>query len=107
MSRATKNLYVIRLDDSVTALKRFREANPDHLTGKACMYVGVTSHDPKTRFEQHKAGYKASRIARKYGRYLMRKKFEHLNSVPATTAEARERTLAGELRAKGYGVWQH
>lgn len=102
-----KNLYVIRLDDEVLQRRKFLKANPDYQPGKPCMYVGVTSHDPVVRFKQHKEGYKASRFARDYGRYLMWKKFEHLNPIPAGDARVRERALAVELRRKGYGVWQN
>lgn len=102
-----RNLYVIRLDDAVLERQKFLEANPDYQPGKPCVYVGVTSHDPAVRFKQHKEGSKASRIANRYGKYLMRKKFERLNPVPAAEAEARERALAVELRRKGYGVWQN
>ena len=102
-----KNLYVIRLDDDVLKLDQFQEQNRNYQSGKPCMYVGVTSHDPKKRFKQHKDGYKSSRIAKKYGKYLMWKKFRHLNPVPSNEAEKRERELATELRRKGYGVWQY
>ena len=102
-----RNLYVIRLDDAVLQERKFREKNPDYRPGKPCMYVGVTSHDPASRFKQHKDGYKASPVVRKYGKYLMRKKFEHDNPVPADEAEIRERALAVELRSKGYAVWQN
>ena len=104
--KPVKNLYVIRLDDAVLQLRRFQEENPDYRPGKPCMYVGVTSHDPVVRFKQHKDGYKASPIARKYGKYLLRKKFEHLNPVAAAEGVTRERALAVELRRKGYGVRQ-
>ncbi len=71
------------------------------------MYVGVTSHDPKVRFKQHRDGNKPSRIVRKYDRYLMWKRFTDRNPVPAQQAEREERRLARDLRRKGYGVWQH
>ena len=102
-----KNLYVIRLDDDVLKVDKFLKRNPKYRLGKPCMYVGVTSHDPKKRFKQQKDGYKSSRIAKKYGKYLMWKKFRHLNPVPSNEAEDRERALATELRRKGYGVWQN
>ena len=105
--KPVRNLFAIRLDDAVLQLRNFWEKNPDYRPGKPCMYVGVTSRDPADRFKQHKEGYKAARIVRKYGKYLMRKKFEHLNPVPATEAENREGALAVELRSKGYGVWQN
>ena len=104
--KPVKNLYVIRLDDAVLELRRFREENPGYRPGKPCLYVGVTSRNPEVRFRQHKDGYKASSIARRYGKYLLRKKFENLNPVPAAEGVTRERALAVELRRKGYGVWQ-
>ena len=100
-----RNLYVIRLDDAVLQERKFRERNPDYRPGKPCVYVGQTSLDPETRFQQHQNRYKASRIARRYGKYLMRKKYEHLNPVPAAEAEDREEALAAALQRKGYGVW--
>lgn len=100
-----RNLYVIRLDDAVLQERKFRERNPDYRPGKPCVYVGQTSLDPEKRFQQHQNGYKASWIARRYGKYLMRKRYEHLNPVPAAEAEDREEDLATALQRKGYGVW--
>ena len=72
------------------------------------MYVGVTSHEPVVRFEQHKTGYKASRIAKKYGRKLMRREYEHLNPDPCRGSGGVGRgAWQRALRRKGYGVWQH
>ena len=101
-----KNLYVVRLDDDVLKLTKFRRENPEHSPPKPCLYVGATSCSPAVRFKQHKDGYKSASIVRRFGRYLMRKKFEHLNPVAAGEAADRERALAAELRSKGYGVWQ-
>lgn len=106
-NKPVKNLYVIRLDAAVLQRRKFVEANPAYRAGKPCSYVGVTSLDPEDRFKQHRDGHKASPIARKYGKYLQNKQFEHLNPVPAAEAENRERALAIELRSKGWGVWQH
>ena len=106
-----RNLYVIRLDDAVLRDRKFRERNPDYrlrglgLFRKPCVYVGQTWHDPEVRFQQHKDGYKSSRIVRRYGKRLMRKKYEHLNPVPAGEAEDWEEDLAVDLRRRGYGVW--
>ena len=101
-----KNLYVIQLNADVLKLGKFWQENPEYQSGKPCMYVGVTSHNPKKRFNQHTDGYKSSRIVKKYGEYLMWKKFRHLNPVLSNKAEIRECALAMELRQKGYGVWQ-
>ena len=103
--RGLRNLYVIRLDDAVLRKRKFRERNPGYQPGKPCVYVGQTALDPDDRFQQHKNGYKASRIAKKYGKYLMRKRYKRLNPVPAAEAEDREKDLAASLQRKGYGVW--
>lgn len=100
-----RNLYVIRLDDAVLQERKFKERNPDYRPGKPCVYVGQTALDPDERFQRHKEGHKASRIAKKYGKYLMRKRYEHLNPVPAAEAEDQEEALAAALQRKGYGVW--
>ena len=105
--RGHRNLYVIRLDDAVLQERKFRERNPDYRPGKPCVYVGQTSLDPETRFQQHQDRYKASRIAIRYGKYLMKRKYKHLNPVPAAEAEDREEALAVALQRKGYGVWWH
>ena len=68
--KRVKNLYLIRLDDTVLQLRRFREENPGYRPRKPCLYVGVTSCNPAARFKQHKAVNKASRTVRKYGKYL-------------------------------------
>jgi len=96
---------VIRLDDAVLRERKFKERNPGYQSGKPWVYVGQTSRDPDDRFQQHKEGYKSSRIAKRYGKYLMRKQYEHLNPVPAAEAEDQEKALAAALQRKGYGVW--
>ena len=101
-----KNLYVIRLDKAVLNESRFRKENPGYRWWKPCVYVGSTSLDPRERLQQHKAGYKAARYARKYGKRLMPRVYEYLNPVPSVEAQDRERDLAESLRRKGYGVWQ-
>ncbi len=103
-----KNLYVILLDKAVLQRPEFRKENPGYRyrRWRPCVYVGVSAHDPKYRFEQHKAGIKYSRTVKKYGKYLVPRLFNHLNLVPSAEAEDRERGLAESLRRKGYEVWQ-
>ena len=108
----TRNLYVIRLGDSedgesILDHKKFMARNPHYRrgSGKPCVYVGQTALDPVERFRQHKSGYKACRIAKKYGMHLMKKKYERLNPVPASEAVEQERALALRLQRKGYAVW--
>ena len=105
----TKNLYVIRLGKSVLDDRKFMASNPHYrrriLFGKPSVYVGQTALDPEVRLGQHKSGYKACRIAKRYGRRLMKKEYEHLNPVPASEAGEREEALALRLQRKGYAVW--
>jgi hypothetical protein len=39
---------------------KFKKANPGYITGKPCVYVGMTGLDPDMRFDKHKAGVKAN-----------------------------------------------
>lgn len=106
-NRKRFNVYVIALDLDVMKDRRFREANARYIEGKPCVYVGMTGRTPDERFEQHRNGYKSSRYPRKYGKYLRRKLFEHLNPMTYERACKMEVELAKQLREKGYGVWQH
>src|SRR6476619_566730 len=49
--------------------------------GRWGLYVGQTSRDPDWRFDQHKAGYKASGAVRRFGVRLLPELFEHLNPM--------------------------
>ena len=63
---AKHSVYVVLLHDP-------RRAEPWGL------YVGQTSRDPDLRFDQHKAGYKASGAARRFGVRLLPDLVAHLN----------------------------
>lgn len=65
------------------------------------LYVGQTSRDPDLRFDQHKAGYKASGAARRFGVRLLPDLVEHLNPMRAWEALEIEAALADELRRAG------
>ena len=104
---ATRNLYVVRLDEAVLEDSKFRKENPGYKPGKPCVYVGVTSRIPEERFAQHKRGEKAGKgYVTKYGQYLMKRQYEHRNPVATAEAEDKERALAESLRRKGFAVWQ-
>ena len=47
--RERHNVYVIELDKDVLYEAKFKKANPDYVTGKPCVYVGMTGHD-QTKF---------------------------------------------------------
>lgn len=103
----THNVYVVRLDEAVLEQKDFRDANPQHDPSKPCVYVGMTGLEPDERFRNHKAGRKASRKVKRFGRYLMRRQFERFNPMSFEEACTIECQLADRLRKKGFAVWQN
>ena len=71
---------------------------------RACrwgLYVGQTSCDPDTRFDQHKTGYKASRHVNRFGVGLLPELVAHLNPMRGWEALELEAALAEELRRAG------
>ena len=101
----THNIYVIELDKEVLEKKKFRDANPDYEEGKPCVYVGMTSKTPEERFQQHKEGYRASRIVKKFGVRLKPRQYESHNPMSRDEASELEFEKARRLRRKGWGVW--
>lgn len=86
--RAGHSVYVVLLQDG-------RRADPWGL------YVGQTSLDPDLRFDQHKAGYKASGAARRFGVRLLPDLVEHLNPMRGWEALELEAALAEAFAAAG------
>lgn len=90
-------VYVIELADAVGARR-----NP----GRPSVYVGQSFHRPEVRFQQHKDGYKSSRIARRFAMRLMPNLYAGLN--PCSTRDQalkREKELAAKLERLGYTVY--
>lgn len=85
---AGQQVYVILLHDD-------RRPDPWGL------YVGQTSRDPDLRFDQHKAGYKASGAARRFGVRLLPALVEHLNPMRRWEALDLEEALAEAFRSAG------
>ena len=85
---ARHSVYVVLLHDE-------RRADPWGL------YVGQTSRDPDVRFDQHKAGYKASGATRRFGMRLLPALTEHLNPMRAWEALDLEAALAEAFVAAG------
>ena len=73
--------------------------------GKAGYYVGMTGLTPEERFENHKKGYKAAGVVKKYGERLMPKLYAHLNPMPYKKAQFMEVALADSLRKRGFVVF--
>jgi len=101
----THNIYVIELDKQVLEKRKFREANPDYVDDSPCVYVGMTSKTPEERFEQHKSGYKSSRIVKQFGIRLKPRQYQSLNPMSRDEAAEMEFEKARRLRKKGWGVW--
>ena len=107
MAVAAKHyVYVIELSKDVLYEGKFKKANPDYQPGKPCVYVGMTGLDPDVRFDNHKAGIRANKYAKRHGLRLMTELFEHLNPMPYGDAQYMEVDLGIRLRAQGFGVWQ-
>ena len=85
---ARHSVYVILLHDR-------RRSQPWGL------YVGQTSRDPDWRFDQHKAGYKASGVVRRFGICLLPELVEHLNPLSQWESLDLEGALADAFRAAG------
>lgn len=99
-------VYVIELSNEVLDESRFRRANPRYVTGKPCLYVGMTGLDPDVRFDKHKAGIQSNRFARKYGRRLLPELYELYGLLSYEDARTLEVELAIDFREAGYGIWQ-
>jgi hypothetical protein len=100
------HVYVVELSSDVLYERKFMNANPGYVTGKPCVYVGMTGLDPDTRFDKHKAGVKANRYVQEYGLRLLPSLYEVYNPMPYDGARDMEVELGISLREAGYGVWQ-
>lgn len=85
---AGHSIYVILLHDA-------------RLGGRWGLYVGQTSRDPDWRFDQHKAGYKASGSVRRFGVRLLPELTHHLNPLRGWESLDLEAALADAFRAAG------
>ena len=83
--RATHSVYVILLHD------------PGRRQAWG-LYVGQTVRDPDWRFDQHKAGYKASGAVRRFGVRLLPEMVDHLNPMQRWEALDLEAALADAFR---------
>lgn len=112
-ARLSHNVYVVELDKKVwSESRKFREANPQYRGMQCCVYVGMTSHSPKERFDKHITGYRtkkgikiSSRFVEKYGKYLRPSLYARFNPLSKSAAADLERQLANSLKKRGYAVW--
>ncbi len=87
--RGRSNLYLILLDYTDRPTQRFG------------IYVGMTSHDPALRFDQHKQGIRAAGSVLKRGLELLCGPTLHLQRIRRAEAADIEAQLAEALRARG------
>ena len=90
--RGRTNIYLVLLDYSD------RRADPYGV------YVGMSSHSPVQRFEQHKAGIRAAGSVLKRGVEVITGPTLHLQRITRTEAVRIEAELAEALRAAGLFV---
>ena len=69
--------------------------------GRWGLYVGQTARDPDWRFDQHKAGYKASGAVKRFGVRLLPAPVAHLNPMARWESLEIEAALALALRDAG------
>ena len=103
--------------DAVRAAKRFRAATAGKRGARHSvyvillhdprkrdsfgLYVGQSSRDPDLRFDQHKAGYKASGEVRRFGVCLLPELYDHLNPMLQLESLDLEAALAAAFRTAG------
>jgi hypothetical protein len=98
------NVYVILLDPKAARHSSILRTNPKRDPSKPCVYVGMSGLPPEHRFENHKHGYKAAWVVKKYWVRLMPELYAHLNPMPYDAALQMEMDLAEDLRREGYTV---
>ena len=102
-------LYVIRLKDAAVDTNKMREANPNAVSRKPVVYVGMTKQTRDARFAEHMAGgMRSARLVRKLGRRLFPWAYRNCRTYRTKAkAEAAERAHAEALRERGWFVWQN
>jgi predicted GIY-YIG superfamily endonuclease len=100
------HVYVIELSKDVLYEGKFKKCNPSYITGKPCVYVGMTGLDPDIRFDKHKAGIQANHYVTDYGLHLLPDLYEAFNPMTYDEARDKEVDVAIDLREAGFGVWQ-
>ena len=100
------HVYVVELSKDVLLESKFNKRNPGYITGKPCVYVGMTGLDLDVRFDKHKAGIQSNRYAKQYGLRLLPDLYEGFNPMTYEEACDKEIEVGIDLRSAGLGVWQ-
>lgn len=100
------HVYVIELSKDVLCEGKFKKCNPDYISGKPCVYVGMTGLDPDLRFDKHKAGIQSNCYVQEFGLHLLPDLYEGFNPMSYDEARDKEIEVGIDLREAGFGVWQ-
>ena len=100
------HVYVIELSSDVLREARFVRCNPGYVSGKPCVYIGMTGLNPDLRFDKHMAGIQANRYVLRHGVRLLPDLYEGFNPMTYDEARSKEVEVAIDLRSAGFGVWQ-
>jgi hypothetical protein len=82
-----------------------RLRNPRRGDRREAFYVGMTGLSIEERFANHKLGYKAASVVRKFGIELAPEWYEDIPPMPYEEAALTEPALADELRDRGFLVY--
>ena len=105
MAELHHRVYVIKLDKTVLKERKFASANPNYKSKLPCVYVEQTGIPIEERFQNHKDGYKSSKIVFNYGIKLLPKLYENIPPMTYDESLKMEKKLSRKLRNKGYAVW--
>ena len=95
---------MVLLSPAIARLRKVRALNPDRISKKPCVYVGLTGLTPEERFANHQKGFKSSLYVKRYGVRLLPELYTHLNPMPYEAAAQMEKDLTEDLRRAGYTV---
>jgi len=104
-AKDSRYLVVVGLDKAVTLEHDFREKHPNYKPGKPCAIVAVSALQPEAWFEKYRQQDSHCPVVKKYGEYLMKKKYQKHNPIQADRAEFVKEEVINSLRSKGYAVW--
>ena len=91
------HVYVIELSD---------DAGPRVNPQKPNVYVGQSVRTPEIRFAQHREGFKASRVVRRFGIKLRPRLYRNYGPYRSRDEALKgEKQLADRLRDRGFTVY--
>lgn len=99
------SVYVVELSKDVLKEHKFMIKNPDYITGKPCLYIGMTGLKVEDRLSKHMNGIKHNVYVLKYGLHLVPELYEKYNPMSFEQALEMEFYLGNKLRELGCACW--